>query len=113
MIELKKVEKRGEKWCVIHCTGPKAGKPIKCFDSKEKAEAMHRAIQASKHKSIGPLDLINLHGRGFGQGQGGPRQGDGADVCVCPKCGHKIKHEKGKPCNEIKCPKCGTIMRGK
>ena len=43
-----KVEKRGDKWCVIHCTGPDAGKPIKCFDSKEEAEAMHKAIQAQK-----------------------------------------------------------------
>lgn len=51
--------------------------------------------------------------RGEGQGQGGPRQGDGgADKCVCPKCGAEAAHEKGKPCKEIKCPKCGTPMTG-
>ncbi len=44
----KKVVKRGNKWCVIHCHGPDAGKPIKCFDTKEEAEAMHRAIMANK-----------------------------------------------------------------
>ena len=44
----KKVEKRGNKWCVVHCHGPKAGQSIKCFDSKEEAEDMHRAIQANK-----------------------------------------------------------------
>lgn len=44
----KKVAKRGNKWCVIHCTGPDKGKPIKCFDTKEEAEKMHRAIQAKK-----------------------------------------------------------------
>lgn len=43
-----KVVKRGEQWCVIHCTGPDAGKAIKCFPTKEEAEAMHRAIQAKK-----------------------------------------------------------------
>lgn len=44
----KKVEKRGSQWCVIHCTGPDAGKPIKCFSTKSEADAMHRAIQANK-----------------------------------------------------------------
>ncbi|MCK5017036.1 MAG: hypothetical protein KAS32_08185 [Candidatus Peribacteraceae bacterium] len=33
-------------------------------------------------------------------------QGD----CVCPSCGHKSPHSRGQPCNEIKCPKCGSIM---
>ena len=46
-----KVEKIGDKWCVVHCHGPDAGKPIKCFDSKEEAEAMHRAIMANKAKA--------------------------------------------------------------
>lgn len=45
---LNTVEKRGNKWCVIHCTGPDAGKPIKCFPTKAQAMAMHRAIQARK-----------------------------------------------------------------
>jgi len=50
--------------------------------------------------------------RGEGQGVGGEKQGDGgADSCVCPKCGYKAKHEKGKPCGN--CPKCGAKMVGK
>jgi hypothetical protein len=52
--------------------------------------------------------------RGDGQGQGGGRQGDGgAEICECPSCGHTEKHEKGKPCQDIKCPECGTKMVGK
>lgn len=51
--------------------------------------------------------------RGKGRGKGGPRQGDGgAKYCKCPKCGHTIDHERGKPCQEISCPKCGTKMEG-
>lgn len=49
-----KVVKRGNKWCVIHCHGPKAGQPIKCYtgpDAKAKAEAMHRGMQARKHQA--------------------------------------------------------------
>ncbi len=47
-IETDKVEKRGDEWCVVHCHGEEAGEVIKCFPTKEEAEAMHRAIQANK-----------------------------------------------------------------
>lgn len=52
--------------------------------------------------------------RGEGQGQGGSKQGDsGADKCICPKCDIVVKHEKGTPCTNIKCPECGATMIGK
>jgi Zn finger protein HypA/HybF involved in hydrogenase expression len=41
-----------------------------------------------------------------------PRFGIGSRYCICPKCGNKIIHERGKPCNTVPCPKCGTKMRG-
>jgi len=43
------VEKRGNKFCTVHCHGADAGKVIACFDTKEEAMAQHRAIEASKH----------------------------------------------------------------
>ncbi|MFW6172985.1 MAG: hypothetical protein ACOC5T_04510 [Elusimicrobiota bacterium] len=52
--------------------------------------------------------------RGEGQGVGGPRQGDGgANVCVCPDCNYKVTHKRGTPCNQMKCPKCGSNLIGK
>ena len=42
------VEKRGKKWCTIHCHGKDKGKIISCFDTKVEAEAQHRAIMVSK-----------------------------------------------------------------
>lgn len=62
-------------------------------------------------------------GRGGGRGQGGGRgkgQGPGRmsgsksagpnGNCVCPSCGHKVRHKVGQPCYDIKCPKCNTAM---
>ena len=59
------VERRGNKWCVIHCHGKNAGKIIACHDTKEEAEAQHRAIQASKHSrtlKMVKINLKSLHG---------------------------------------------------
>jgi rubrerythrin len=51
--------------------------------------------------------------RGAGRGTGGLAQWDGgADKCVCPECGTTTSHERGTPCNESKCPKCGAKMIG-
>jgi len=68
--------------------------------------------------SVEDMDFSNivdeiLEERGMGIGTDGEKQGDGgADVCVCPKCGHRQEHKKGTPCKEISCPKCGTKMSG-
>jgi len=63
-VELDKVEKRGNQWCVVHCHGEEAGEVIKCFDTEEEAQAMHRVIEASKHsgdqqRKIG-FDIVTL-----------------------------------------------------
>jgi len=47
-----KVEQRGNQWCVVHCHGEEAGTVIKCFDTREEAEAMHQTIQAQKKDSL-------------------------------------------------------------
>ncbi|MBA3036093.1 MAG: hypothetical protein FP814_06320 [Desulfobacterium sp.] len=45
-------------------------------------------------------------GRGLGRGQGVGQGGE----CICPGCGQRQAHERGKPCYGIKCPKCGKLM---
>lgn len=53
-------------------------------------------------------------GRGAGGGRrgrmGGARRAGPGGNCVCPSCGEKVPHERGIPCFERKCPKCGTAM---
>ena len=88
--------------------------------SKEKTEEIAEEIpeKSSEGKTFVDLvreenDLIEAE-RGKGKGKNGKPQGDGgADVCVCSKCGYKVSHKKGTPCNEIKCPKCKTALVGK
>lgn len=59
-----------------------------------------------------------MGGGGGGRGQGGSGRGRmggpaaaGPDgFCVCPQCGRKEPHQRGVPCNQVKCPDCGILM---
>ena len=69
-------------------------------------KARNTAIKVSFTKAL------QRFARGDGQGVGGPKQGDGGvDSCECSKCGAIAKHERGIPCLEQKCPKCGASMK--
>ena len=45
-------------------------------------------------------------------GQGGRKSGHGGPggTCLCPSCGQEQSHQTRTPCNQIKCPECGTLM---
>ncbi len=60
----------------------------------------------------------NQGGRGPGRGMGGRFAGAGrgrlsqgpAGECVCPRCGQRVSHQRGIPCLEMNCSKCGTAL---
>ncbi len=52
-------------------------------------------------------------GTGRGMGRSGMGRGSGAGpdgYCVCPACGEKAPHQRGVPCSDARCPKCGARM---
>lgn len=58
-------------------------------------------------------------GRGSGGGRagargpgrmGGSKAAGPGGYCVCPNCGHRVKHAAGQPCYQKKCPRCSTTM---
>jgi predicted Fe-Mo cluster-binding NifX family protein len=58
-------------------------------------------------------------GPGRGSGRGRPSTGGAQglarneDVCACPGCGYQHPHERGIPCHQITCPRCGQrLARG-
>ena len=95
----------------------------KVEENKAKKPAAKASIEIPENSEVvkSLVDIIKKENkdletakRGKGKGKNGKPQGDGgADKCVCSKCGYSVSHEKGKPCNEKKCPKCGTALIGK
>jgi acetolactate synthase small subunit len=91
---------------VSRCNGDPA-MVIEFPDSKQRNAVCYRQWQENEEylrKSYGPPP-------GGGQGSGNPKQGlGGRDKCECSKCGHIQAHERGTPCVDQKCSKCGAAM---
>lgn len=72
------------------------------------------AIVMPRGDGTGPAGGGPGTGRGLGRGGGRGRMGGrGLGVggeCICPNCGHRVTHQRGTPCYEIRCPKCGSPM---
>jgi len=50
-------------------------------------------------------------GRKQGRGRmGRPQAGGETGFCICAKCGHSEQHQRGVPCVQKQCPKCGTAL---
>lgn len=47
---------------------------------------------------------------GQGLGRKGRYAAGPEGICACPGCGYEQPHERGLPCPNINCPKCGKAM---
>jgi uncharacterized protein len=61
----------------------------------------------------GPEGQGPVQGRGLGRGRMHGFGRGSSEYCVCPNCGEVIPHTPGTPCNQMKCPKCSTLMTRK
>jgi len=58
-----------------------------------------------------PRRIMIATGRGRNRNPYGDKPGSGiGGNCICPNCGYTMPHSRLHPCNQIKCPKCGTTM---
>jgi predicted Fe-Mo cluster-binding NifX family protein len=68
-------------------------------------------MDGRKRGGMGPGGGQGRGQTGQGRGRmGGPIAGGAVGTCLCPKCGHREPHERGVPCVQRICPKCGTAM---
>lgn len=89
------------------------------------ADWLRRLHTANKREVIMNGNRSKGQGQGrSGQGRRGPgggqcrnaraagKTGAGAavDQCVCPQCGHQSPHQRGVPCMQMTCDKCGATM---
>lgn len=48
--------------------------------------------------------------KGGGRGRMGGKGLVPGGTCVCPSCGAHVPHQRGIPCYQRTCPKCGSKM---
>jgi predicted DNA-binding protein (UPF0251 family) len=58
----------------------------------------------------GNYNIAKRGGLMRGRGRMGGYAAGPSGECVCTKCGHKVLHQIGTPCYQMKCPKCGAAM---
>jgi predicted Fe-Mo cluster-binding NifX family protein len=86
------------------------------YGSSPEMKGNNREVQLMNGRRKGDMGQGGGQGQrqgGMGQGRGrfgGPFSGSAGGTCVCPKCGNHEPHERGVPCLQKQCPKCGTAM---
>jgi predicted Fe-Mo cluster-binding NifX family protein len=78
---------------------------------KTKTNTEEHLMYGRRRMRIGQSGAVR-QGRGRREQRftGGTLAGGSTGNCLCPKCGNREPHERGVPCMQKQCPKCGSAM---
>jgi predicted Fe-Mo cluster-binding NifX family protein len=72
-----------------------------------------RRYRSGFRRGRGCPDRVRGAGRGRQPAEGAQTSAWTENVCVCPDCGFQHPHERGIPCYQMTCPRCGQrLARG-
>jgi predicted Fe-Mo cluster-binding NifX family protein len=98
------------------CRGQGRHRKGRTETTNREGKSMNKKGQGGKGSGRGKGQGGKGSGRGKEQGgrrSGGIVRGSGAGqtgTCICPQCGQQQAHQRGVPCFELTCPKCGSAM---
>lgn len=102
---------KGKAFAMPGCCGRGRGRSGCVDDSNREEIIMNGRGRGGMGTGSGRSGMGGGGGQGQGRGRmGGPMAGGALGTCLCPKCGHREAHERGVPCVQRQCPKCGTAM---
>lgn len=82
-------------------------------DPNRESDTMNGKTRGGRGAGVGQgKGQVGRSRTGEGRGRmGGPSAGGPGGQCVCQECGHPEPHERGTPCTQRQCPKCGAAMK--
>ncbi|MBK7701799.1 MAG: NifB/NifX family molybdenum-iron cluster-binding protein [bacterium] len=107
-----KGELEQETFTMPGCCGRGGGRRRRTWNPAQEADEMNGKGRAGGNgRGQGRSGGQGRGGGGQGRGRmGGPQAAGVAGDCVCSNCGHREPHERGVPCMQRQCPKCGAAM---
>lgn len=79
-------------------------------ESRDKGGSMTQGRQGGSAKGVDHKKQQALSRGSTNSGRTGGMRGGPGGFCICTRCGTKVRHERGIPCTEARCPECEQPM---